>query len=532
MITNSKKSFLLCIFLHIYSSFFAQQNTILIIADDLSPGFIGVYNLSTDTANTPHIRALAESGVRYTKAWASPVCSPTRAGILTGRYPFRTGVGQVITSPTSPQLDTAEYSLPKLLKYYAPTKYNTACVGKWHLHNNAPAKRLFPNQMGYDFYVGNFNGGITDYYDYPIIRNGGLDTAKTYATTQTMNDAIGWLDTANSSRPFFLWIAMNAPHTPFHLPPSSLCNTSGLSGTTSDINANPSKYYKAAIEAMDTEIGRLIQYLKSKNLFANTNIIFIGDNGSPNEVAQIQDKTKSKQTIYDYGVRVPLIVSGPNIVSPNRESSALVSTPDIFATILEMSGFTNWNSVIPTSKIVDSRSFLSDIKNEKILSRNWIFSEQFNDPAIANDGKTIRNQDYHLLKFDNGTEEFYNQTIDKEENTNLLLGTMTTTDWSNYELLCDSIVALTGKGTCKSAPSGIENNFNSQIEILPSPAKHIIHVKTKEKNILSEIIDVQGKVISTSTKSEFDISNLPSGIYFIKIKNHLKEVQTFKFIKE
>jgi arylsulfatase B len=512
----------------------AQQNTILIIGDDISPGFLGLYGLSADTATTPNLRALAASGVTYSKAWAAPVCSPTRAGMLTGRYSFRHGVGSGLQAGnSSAQLDTTEMTIGKLLKNYAPTKYNTACVGKWHVNNNTPQQRNYPKAFGFDFYSGNFSGAITDYFNYPIIRNGSTDTAKIYATTQTVNDAISWMDTMNSSKPFFLWLAFNAPHTPFHLPPSSLCNTTGLSGTTTDINANPTKYYKAAIEAMDTEIGRLIQYLKSKNQFNNTNFIFIGDNGSPNQVAQIANQTKAKETLYNYGVNVPMIVSGPNVISPNRSSDALVNTQDLFATILDMSGFTNWKNSIPSGKMVDSRSFLSDIKNEKILIRNWIFSELFTLSApTAKDGKTIRNVNYHLLKLDDGTEEFYNQTLDKEENTNLLLGTMTTTDWTHYKLLCDSIVALTGKGTCKSVPASIENSLNSQIEIFPNPAKNRIHIKSNEKNIYSEIIDIQGKIILNTTKNEINISNLKSGIYFIKINTDKLNHKTLKFIKE
>ncbi|MEY4928067.1 MAG: hypothetical protein RI894_2503, partial [Bacteroidota bacterium] len=112
---------LLFILLFMHEKLVAQQtNTILIIADDLSPDYIGVFSATTDTANTPNIRALAQRGIKFTKAWAAPVCSPTRAGIITGRYPFRTGVGSVITGASSAQLDTAEMSISKLLKYYAP----------------------------------------------------------------------------------------------------------------------------------------------------------------------------------------------------------------------------------------------------------------------------------------------------------------------------------------------------------------------------------------------------------------------------
>jgi arylsulfatase A-like enzyme len=505
----------------------AQQNTILIIADDVSPDYFGCFSTTTDTAVAPNINALSQRAVRFSKVWASPICSPTRAGIFTGRYPFRTGVGQVITNATSPQIDTAEMSIAKLLKWYAPQKYNTACVGKWHLNNNQPSKRLNPNVMGYDFYAGNFNGAITDYYSWQRIKNGIQDTVATYATTQTINDAISWLDTMSTTKPFFLWVAFNAPHSPYHLPPANLCNTTGLTGITSHINANPKLYFKASIEAMDNEIGRLFQYLTANNLMDSTNIIFMGDNGNANQVAQITNPAKAKNTIYDYGARVPFMVAGPAVVNPNRASNELINTPDLFVTIAELCGFTNWKNAIPTSTKVDSRSFLPILKNQTSINRTWIFTEQFSSPAVASDGKTIRNQDYHLLRYDNGTEEFYNQTIDKEENNNLLVGAMTTTDMSNYHFLCDSIISLTGSGTCK--PLAInEIDFQDKIDVFPNPTSDIItiqlnHVSTRIIDI--SLLDMSGRIIKEAqiklgSKTAFlNTRNLSNGTYFVKVSD-------------
>jgi arylsulfatase B len=505
----------------------AQQNTILIIADDVSPDYFGCFSTTTDTAVAPNIRALASKSVRFSKVWASPVCSPTRAGIFTGRYSFRTGVGEVITSATSPQIDTTEISIAKLLKWYAPTKYNTACVGKWHLNNNAPNKRLYPNVMGYDFYSGNFNGALTDYYNWSRIKNGIQDTITTYSTTQTINDAISWMDTMNTNKPFFLWLAFNAPHSPYHLPPANLCNTAGLPGTTAHITANPKKYFKAAIEAMDTEIGRLFQYLTANNLMDSTNIIFMGDNGNASQVAQISNTAKAKNTIYDYGVRVPLLVAGPAIINTNRVSNELINTSDLFATIAELCGFANWQNSIPTTTKIDSKSFLPILKNQTTSSsRNWIFAEQFAATAALVDGKTIRNQDYHLLKFDNGNEEFYNQTLDIEENSNLLLGSMSLIDIANYHFLCDSITALVGVGTCM--PLTINPIVKNEMEVYPNPFHDFIYLKNSinEENIC--LYDIAGKVVYFGNKIESkDFSLLANGVYFLKVNS-----QFIKLVKE
>ncbi len=503
-----------------------QKNTILIIADDASPDYFGCFSTTTDTANTPNIRALASRGIKFTKVWSAPVCSPARAGILTGRFSFRTGVGGVIASATSPQIDTSEMSIAKLLKYYAPTTYNTACIGKWHLTANTPPKRLNPNKLGFDLYSGNFNGAIPNYYNYQRVKNGILDTVTTYATTQTVNDAIAWMDTMNSNKPFFLWLAFNAPHDPFHVPPATLCNTAGLSGTTADIAAYPEKYFKAALEAMDSEIGRLFNYLTVNNLMDSTNIIFIGDNGNQGQVAQIADVSKSKGTIYNYGVHVPMIVAGPTIVDGNRTSSELINTPDIFATIAELSGFSNWQNAIPAGVIIDSKSFLPIIKNQTATNRSWIFTETFNTPVGADDGKTIRNEDYHLLRFDNGIEEFYNQTIDNEENNNLLLDIsgMTETDIINYHFLCDSISALTGVFGCQLV--SVEENIKpEEVSIYPNPTNGHLEINIApsidNKVIKASILNSLGQNLATfklgSTANKIDISYLQAGVYYLQL---------------
>lgn len=514
---SMKKFILIFIYniLFINLNVFSQQNTILIIADDVSPDYFGFYKLSHDTANTPNIRKLAERGIVFTKAWASPVCSPTRAGIFTGRYSFRTGVGAVITNGNSPQLDTSEWSLPKILK---SNFYRTANVGKWHLHNQIASKRKYPNIMGYDFYSGNFNGAIPDYYEYVRIKNGILDTVRTYATTQTIDDAIGWLDSSNSQNPFFLWVAFNAPHSPYHLPPSHLITNTGLTGTVNDIKNNPKKYFKASIEALDTEIGRLLKYIDDHQLTNQTNIILIGDNGNDRNVAQITDTTKAKGTIYDYGVHVPMIYAGPLNKKVNYFDTSLIQTIDIFATVLELSGISNWRNLIPDSVKVDSKSFKSILEQTNQLYRSWIFSEQFNTPSNVSDGKTIRNHHYHLLRFDNGQEKFYKISDDVEEDKDLLLSTLSIDDKIQYQLLCDTLSTLLGNMSC-SQNSTINIINDHYIEIFPNPSSDKFIIKS---NILYDhfyLYNIQGELLIKSTEPEFSISHLSAGLYIVQLKN-------------
>jgi len=512
--------------------FYSQRNTVLVIADDVSPDYFGFYNESADTANTPVIRSLAKNGIVFKKAWGSPLCSVTRAGILTGKFPFRTGIGSVITSSASTQIDTAEMSVAKLLKYYSPTKYNTACIGKWHLTLGQPAKYSYPNKCGFDLYSGNFNGAITDYYNYPIVTNGTTHTVTTYATTKTVNDAIDWLDTISNSKPFFLWLAFNAPHTPLHIPPSTLTTVTGLTGTTTDMNVNGKKYFKAALEALDTELGRLIQYLTTNNLIQNTDIIFIGDNGNDIRVSQNPNKYKSKNTVYDYGVRIPMIVSGPSVSNPGRVETNLVSTTDLFATILEMNNFSDWINYIPANKKpIDSKSFVSVINNSS-YSRDWVFTQQFTTPADTNDGKSIRNKDYHLMRLDDGSEEFYNQTLDYYENINLLNTSMSVTDIVNYHQLCDTLYNLTGGTTCLSVSLPELKNTNSLL-IKPNPTSGSIHITASVALKHIEVSDISGKVLASyQYQTTIDVSGFDAGMYFITVESDDGNYYTAKIIKQ
>ena len=432
----------------------ANQNTIIIIGDDLSPDFLGFTEGATDTATIPNLESLAKAGIRFTNVWSNPVCSPTRAGMLTGRYSFRTGIGNAVIGATTPQLDTSEVTLAKLLQKFAPTRYATACIGKWHLHTGTPANLNNPNILGFDFYAGNFNGALPDYYQYSRVTNGVSDLVNVYATTQTVNDALAWITSVKNQKPFFLWLALNAPHLPIHLPPVNLTTVKGLSGTTQDMAANPRAYYKASIEAMDTEIGRLLLALKTQNLYDSTNIIFMGDNGSPAQVAHVSGTGRSKESIYDYGSHVPFVVAGPMVARGGRVSSALINGQDLFATIAEMSGFTRWDSLLVAQKITyDAKSFLPVLKDQVATARTWIFSELFTPVVTSNDGKSIRNQNYHLLQFDDGREAFYNLVVDPSENSNLLQSPLSPDAKIEYQFLCSELTNLLGKPRCKSVVS-------------------------------------------------------------------------------
>ena len=514
----------------IHVSAHAQRNVILIIADDLSPDYLGFYAQSSDTAITPSLRALAERGIVFSNFWSTPLCSPTRSEIFTGRYPFRTGIGSVVAGPMSTQLDTSEISVARLLKYNAPTRYATANLGKWHLHlPNPSARRLYPNIMGYDLYSGNFSGMLPDFYLYARIRNGLLDTVRTYATTQTVNEAIEWIASVSKSQPFFCWLAFNAPHTPFHVPPSNLCDTKGLVNDTNAIRRNPVPYFKAAVQAMDTEIGRLLTALKQSGRLDSTDVIFIGDNGNAPQVAQNADPKKSKATCYDYGIHVPLVIAGPSVVQPGRFNSSLINAPDLFATILDLCRFPSWRNFIPPSTVVDAVSIAPIIRHEQDSVRSWVYSEQFTKPPIDADAKTIRNGRYQLLVPDSGAAEFYDLIADPSENTNLLLGVMTAEQQSNYLTLCTQLNALRGTNLCSVVEVHLEEQTPS-LTIMPNPAATVIQLHHADLARRIRLISGEGAVREIGNEQAISLREIADGQYFLWVEWSSGSCTTIPFI--
>lgn len=523
MIQKTITGFVLLLLLLSTNGYTQSRNVILIIADDLGLDYCGFYeNHLSDTIPMPNVRRLLAKGVRFRNAWSNPLCSPTRAGMLTGRYSFRTGVGDAVGGATSAVLDTAEITIPELLQKYKPNGIAKGHIGKWHLQLATPKSNfLFPNKMGYDHFEGNFLGVLNNYYNWQKVTDGTATTITTYATTETVNNAITWVKN-NQTKPFFMWLAFNAPHAPFHLPPTDLHSYKNLSGTTADIAANPKPYFKASVEALDKEIGRLFDSLQVLKQFDNTDIIFMGDNGTDAMVAQ--NKGSAKGSIYQEGVCVPFIIAGPSVVNPGRVSDALINTTDNFATILEMFGFTDWKAEIPINKPVDSQSLMPILKNQKTTIRDWVFTEVFKNPIVSGDGKAMRNADYKLLDFEDGSQKFYKISIDPLEDTDLLKSTLNSEATTNYNYLCNEVTKLVGKsGFCNIIASNDIVDAKA-INIFPNPSDGIINISLSDGVQQSDIqsislFDIQGKKLFSSDKylDRIDVSQMISGCYFLKI---------------
>ncbi|MEO1529468.1 MAG: sulfatase-like hydrolase/transferase [Planctomycetota bacterium] len=402
------------------------ENVLLLIADDFGVDSCGLYS-GAGAAPTPNIDALAAGGIRFTEFWANPICSPTRAAILTGRHGFRTGVG----SPTgNHQIGLNEYTIADLAN---AAGHQTACIGKWHLSGNQNGGNNNPNLMGFTTYSGATGGGVPNFFAWNKVTNGASSPVTNYATSETVDDARDWI-TAQGSDPWFCWVAFNAPHSPFHLPPSELHSYDALSGTQADIDANPLPYYQAAVEAMDTEIGRLLNSIDS-DVLADTTIIFIGDNGSPGEVATDFERGQ-KGLLFQGGVHVPCIVAGASVAAPlGRTNDAILHVSDLFATIAEIVG-ADLQVALPDGVLIDSRSFLPYMLDADLpIFHDVTFAERFTVDGANQDGKTVRNTRYKLIRFDNGNERFFDLQQDPLETTNLSIGNNNGPRVQNYNAL-------------------------------------------------------------------------------------------------
>jgi arylsulfatase A-like enzyme len=402
------------------------NNILLLIADDYGMDSSRLYNANPAASlpPTPNLIALAQRGVLFRNAYATPLCSPTRACILTGQYGFRTGVGDVIGTATDPAITPGHFTLPDAFAANPAAGYSLAQFGKWHLGSgpNAPATRA-----GWPHYAGALGGAVASYTNWTKTVNGVQTNNYTnYATSDVVNDAIAWI-AARGTNKWFAWVAFNAAHTPFHVPPADLAP--GYATNTA-VSANR-RQFEAMVEAMDTEIGRLLANIDTNR----TDIIFVGDNGTPQQVIQPPFvSTRAKGTLYEGGTRVPLFIAGPSVVNPGRTNTNLVHVVDLFSTVLELAGI-NVSATAGTN-VMDSRSLLPAIQGGA-LSTRYAYVELFNNASpSSNDGRALRNDRYKLIQFATlGTEELYDLHDDPAELTNLLSAPLNPTVRSNYHAL-------------------------------------------------------------------------------------------------
>jgi cytochrome c peroxidase len=375
-------------------------NILMVIADDFGVDAFGAYGLNDAAAATPVLDEMAASGLLFENFWASPSCSPTRANILSGEYAFRTGVfapGDVLA--------TSQLSLQDFIEQNLPGVYNKAVIGKWHLGRNNNTDH--PLDLGVDYFAGILGGGVPAYDDWVLTENGQQSTSTEYVTSKLVDLSIDWVQ--QQQQPWFLWLAFNAPHEPFHLPPADL-HSQTLSGTEQDIEQNPLPYYQAMIEAMDTETGRLLDSLTEAQR-ENTLLVFIGDNGTPRSVVQAPfSRAQGKGSLYQGGINVPLLISGGPLQRAGQRESALVNATDLFATIAEVAGAVGETPV-------DSNSFAGLLSGRSVETRSHLYAETQTDEVRS---WAVRNDRFKLIEDEEGRSELYDLLLDPFENQDLV----------------------------------------------------------------------------------------------------------------
>ena len=498
------------------ASYSQSPNILLIIADDLGVDALNGYNIGSLKPTTPHLDSIRNSGITFSNAWSSTVCAPTRAGIMSGMYGSNNGVK---TLPGN--LDTTYTSLLNALKNSNPI-YTAAVIGKWHISN--PTNGLHPIWHGVDHYMGILQGAVMSYDNWNKTENNITTNSTDYITSYLTDDAINWID--NQNNPWFLWLAHVAPHTPLHIPPANMY--------TQPSTNSQMKKYMAMIESLDYEVGRLLNSLTPTEK-ANTTIIFIGDNGTPNNLLQDYPANHGKTTLYQGGIHVPMFVSGYGVTRIGETENALVNVIDIYASVLEISG-TN----LPGG-IFNSLSFKHLLSTSILPKRQFNFSEiDTNGTSLTTQGFTIRDSTYKLIEYYTGQQEMFNLINDPLETNNLLQGVLTLQEQNLKAALENEANQRITAWSCKDdIQNGDEQGIDCggtycspctttiinksitipSILVYPNPAGNTLHFKGHENIDDVRIIDELGKVMKTEMISDntMNIESLKQGIYLIEI---------------
>ncbi|MCX7824957.1 MAG: sulfatase-like hydrolase/transferase [Verrucomicrobiae bacterium] len=394
----------------------AKPNILVILADDLGRGDYSAFG--TKDIRTPAIDRLCREGMTFDNFYAnSCACSPTRAALLTGRYPDRVGVPGVIRHTPENSwgwLSPRVTLLPQALKRAG---YHSALVGKWHLGLESPNT---PTERGFDFFHGFLGDMMEDYWTHRrdgqnfMRRNREVIDPQGHATDLFTGWACDYLaERAKSGKPFFLYLAYNAPHDPIQPPPEWLAKVTAREPGISEQRAR----LVALIEHMDSGVGQVLDTLDRLKLAENTLVIFTSDNGGALQFGANNGPWRSGKThVYEGGLRVPGVARWPGRVAPGSRTTRVTLTMDIFATALDAAG-------LQPPPGTDGLSFLPALlgRCDAEPKRDCYFVLREGGPLFG--GKTIealRRGDWKVVQ-DRPTSplELYNLQRDPQETTDL-----------------------------------------------------------------------------------------------------------------
>ncbi len=368
-----------------------RPNIILIVTDDQGYGDIGYHG--NKTLKTPQMDKLAEESTEFINFYAAPVCAPTRASLMTGRYNYRTGV--IHTSRGGAKMHGNEITIAEIL---AKAGYRTGIFGKWHLGDNYPMRAM---DQGFQESLVHKSGGLcqtpdlpNDYFNPRLWHNGKPAYFKGYCTDIFTDAVIRFMET-NHDRPFFVYLPTNAPHTP-------LIIGEEYSNPYEEVGLEPgvAKIY-GMLTNLDENLGRILNALQRLNLEEQTIVIFKGDNG-PEGVRYNSGLRGQKQSVYEGGIRIPFFIRWPGRIEAGRKIDRIAAHIDIFPTLLGMCGIE-----VPKNVVIDGVSLLPllDESMGEWPERNLFFQFQRGMIPQRYQNCAVRSQKYKLISVYGKAEE-------------------------------------------------------------------------------------------------------------------------------
>lgn len=387
-------------------------NVILILMDDM--GWRDVGFMGNRFVETPHIDRLAKSGLVFTQAYASaPNCAPTRACLMSGQYTPRHGIYTVVDPrqpPGSPwhklqaaesksELDTKFVTIAESLR---DGGYATAFFGMWNLGRGRTGP-VTPGGQGFQKVVfpENIGFGKDEYFD----------DEKNYLSDRLTDEVLKFVD-ENRERPFFVYYPDHAIHAPFNPKPELLAKYERKAAENKDRRDDPA--CAATIEAVDQNVGRIMEHLKQLTLSDNTVVIFTSDNGGTQQYTP--PLRGGKGELYEGGIRVPLVVTGPGVKKLGSKCDAPVSSVDFYPTLLDLAGIKP-----PEGQAFDGVSLVPLLHGASTLDRKRLFWHFPCYVGRATPASAIREGDFKLIEFfeEGGRVELFNLKSDPNEEKNL-----------------------------------------------------------------------------------------------------------------
>ena len=395
-----------------------QPNILVIISDDQGVVDSPEYAYDPNPPHTPVLSELANDGVIFENAWATPMCFTTRAAYLTGLHGVHNGV---VTEGISIRLE--DQTIYEFLRdNEGSSNYASAFIGKWHVGQDEVDNESFPVAQGVPYYAGliegNFGMDATASYDRwnLTIDSPEMDTVRIvsteYNTSKLTRLAEEWI--AEQDSPWFVTLAYNAPHGPIHWPDDSLhtmqdrterqftselCGGGGMGAMGAEGPDNRETCYNAMVEAMDTEVGNLLAKLEALGQRDNTLIIYSGDNGSSEPT--VINNGQAKSSLYAGGLHVPFFATGAGVTRRGVREDRLVTITDIYATVGEIAG-AEFDGTVH-----DSMSFAGYLSSEDGIDRPYAFSDIDRTNAMGTtSGWSIRDHEHMLMRL-NGEDTLF-----------------------------------------------------------------------------------------------------------------------------